>query len=59
MSRRQESRMTPSAVTRLNIPVTHSLKTQMGLKKMSKSWVQDIGLVSNEFTNIDKRKKRI
>ena len=51
--------MTSSPVTRLNIPVMHSLKSWMGETGTSKSWTQDPGMVSNGFTNIDKNKMRI
>ena len=51
--------MMSTPVTRLNIPVAHSLKSWMGKTGMSKSWAQDPGLVSNGFANIDKSKKRI
>ena len=43
----------------LNIPVTHLLNSWMGKTGMSKSWAQDPGLVSNGFTKIYKKKKRI
>ena len=51
--------MMSSPVTRLNITVTHLLKSSMGKTGMSKSWEQDTGLVSNGFTKIDKNKIRI
>ena len=43
----------------LNIPFTHLLKSWIVKTGMSGSWSQDPGLISNEFTNIDKGKKRI
>ena len=55
MSRRQESWMTSSLITRLNIPATHSLNKWMGKTEIIKSWAQDPGLVSNVFTKMDKR----
>ena len=59
MLRRQESHITSSPMTRLNIPVTHSLKSWMRKTGMSKSWSKYPGLVSNGFTKIGKRKNRI
>ena len=46
-------------VTRINIPVAHSLKLWMVKTGMSNSWEQDPILVSNGFTKIDKLKGRI
>ena len=54
VSRRLESRMTSSPVTRLNIPVTRSLKWWLGKTGISESLSQVPGLVSNAFTKIDK-----
>ena len=59
MPRRLESLMTSSPMTRLNISFTHSLKSWMGKTGMSGFLSQYPGLVSNEFANIDKVKKRI
>ena len=50
--------MMSSPVTRLNIPFTHSLKLWMGKTGISVSLSQYPGLVSNEFTRIDKGKNR-
>ena len=54
MSRIPESRMMSPPVTRLNIPFTHLLKSWMGKTGMSEISSRDIGLVSDEFINIDK-----
>ena len=41
-------------MTRLNIPVMHLLKLQMGKTGMIGSWSQYPGLVSKHITKIDK-----
>ena len=59
LSIKLESQMMSSPATRLDIPVTHSLKSWMGNTGISWSWSRDPVLVSNEFTKNDKGKKRI
>ena len=54
-----DSQMTSSPVTRLNIPVTHSLKSWMWKTGMGGYWSQDPGLVSDYFTSIGKGNNRI
>ena len=47
--------MISSAVTRMNISVTHSQKSCMENIKTIGSSSRDPGLVSNDITNIEKR----
>ena len=50
--------MIPSNATRLNIPVTQSLRSWMEKTGMIGSWSRDPGLVSNQITKIGKIIKR-
>ena len=54
MSRIIESQIMSRPVTRLNIPVTQFINSWMGKTGMSGSWSRDPGLVSDDFTKIDK-----
>ena len=58
MSRVLESLVMSSAVTRLNIPVTHSWKSWMEKIRTGVSWSQYTVLVSNYITRIEMRIKR-
>ena len=51
--------MTSSPVTRIIIPVTHLLNSLIVKTGISRSRSQYPGLVSNEFTKIDKENNRI
>ena len=46
--------MMSSNVTRLNIPVPHSLRSWIEKTEIIVSWSQDPGLVINQITKIDK-----